>query len=36
MIVKVGSIVKIMYKIKLIYKGEIGIVKEIYDVVNIL
>ncbi|HAO6193621.1 TPA: hypothetical protein IQB36_001839 [Listeria monocytogenes] len=35
MIVKVGSTVKTTYKTKLIQKGEIGTVKEIYDVVNI-
>ncbi|ENK2445739.1 hypothetical protein AB3B38_001605 [Listeria monocytogenes] len=35
MTVKVGSAVKTMYKTKLINKGEIGTVKEIYDVVNI-
>ncbi|EAC4353767.1 TPA: hypothetical protein IQA26_001846 [Listeria monocytogenes] len=35
MTVKVGSTVKTTYKTKLINKGEIGTVKEIYDVVNI-
>ncbi|HDM9096645.1 TPA: hypothetical protein P0330_000001, partial [Listeria monocytogenes] len=35
MTVKVGSAVKTTYKTKLIHKGEIGTVKEIYDVVNI-
>ncbi|EHX3298723.1 hypothetical protein NZV92_003227, partial [Listeria monocytogenes] len=35
MTVKVGSTVKTTYKTKLIHKGEIGTVKEIYDVVNI-
>ncbi|EIA7380864.1 hypothetical protein K7S79_003046, partial [Listeria monocytogenes] len=33
--VKVGSTVKTTHKTKLINKGEIGTVKEIYDVVNI-
>ncbi|EAC7612366.1 hypothetical protein [Listeria monocytogenes] len=35
MTIKVGSAVKTTYKTKLINKGEIGTVKEIYDVVNI-
>ncbi|EKZ3905994.1 hypothetical protein QTJ86_002697 [Listeria monocytogenes] len=35
MTVKVGSTVKTTHKTKLINKGEIGTVKEIYDVVNI-
>lgn len=35
MMVKVGSTVKTTHKTKLINKGEIGTVKEIYDVVNI-
>ncbi|EAC5530962.1 hypothetical protein LT01_00475 [Listeria monocytogenes] len=35
MTIKVGSAVKTTYKTKLIHKGEIGTVKEIYDVVNI-
>ncbi|EAC7181309.1 hypothetical protein AOC43_09565 [Listeria monocytogenes] len=35
MTIKVGSTVKTTYKTKLIHKGEIGTVKEIYDVVNI-
>ncbi|EMF3691023.1 hypothetical protein HCA18_09245 [Listeria welshimeri] len=32
---KVGSTVKTTYKTKLIRKGAVGTVKEIYDVVNI-
>ncbi|EEQ0538105.1 TPA_asm: hypothetical protein GEH46_12655 [Listeria monocytogenes] len=35
MTIKVGSTVKTTYKTKLIHKGEIGTVKEIYDVANI-
>ncbi|NVQ91456.1 hypothetical protein HXA99_08560 [Listeria monocytogenes] len=35
MTIKVGSAVKTTYKTNLINKGEIGTVKEIYDVVNI-
>ncbi|EAE3677801.1 hypothetical protein E3W82_00460 [Listeria monocytogenes] len=35
MTIKVGSTVKTTYKTKLKHKGEIGTVKEIYDVVNI-
>ncbi|AIL66960.1 hypothetical protein E1U40_12195 [Listeria monocytogenes] len=35
MTIKVGSAVKTTYKTKLINKGEIGTVKEIYDVANI-